>query len=54
MPLFPLPAVIGLLLNALLLAAMLVDDPFHTSAGIGAAIVLGIGYAVLGRREAEA
>lgn len=51
MPLFPLPALIGLLLNTLLLAAMMFDDPVHTGAGIGAAVLLGVGYAVLGRRE---
>ena len=50
MPLFPLPAVIGLLINAALLAAMLYDDPFHAGIGIGSAVVLGIGYALIGRR----
>jgi APA family basic amino acid/polyamine antiporter len=55
MPLFPLPALIGLSLNLLLLVAMLVDDPLHTLIGIGGAVVLGIGYALLqqGRRAAE-
>ena len=48
MPLFPLPALAGLTLNLILLAAMLIDDPLHTLIGIGAAIVLGIAYALLG------
>jgi APA family basic amino acid/polyamine antiporter len=51
MPLFPLPAVSGLALNVALLTAMLIDDPFHTLAGIGAALVLGVGYALLRRSE---
>ncbi|MGI8611513.1 MAG: APC family permease, partial [Sphingomicrobium sp.] len=49
MPLFPLPALVGLALNLILLAAMLIDDPLHTMIGVGAAVVLGIGYALLGR-----
>ena len=48
MPLFPLPALAGLTLNLILLAAMLIDDPLHTLIGIGAATVLGIAYALLG------
>jgi APA family basic amino acid/polyamine antiporter len=47
MPLFPLPALAGLMLNLILLAAMLIDDPLHTLIGIGGAVVLGIGYALL-------
>ena len=52
MPLFPLPALAGLALNLALLAAMFVDDPLHTSMGIGAALVLGIGYALVRRTSA--
>jgi APA family basic amino acid/polyamine antiporter len=52
MPLFPLPALAGLALNLALLAAMFFDDPLHTSMGIGAAIVLGIGYALVRLRSA--
>ena len=50
MPLFPLPALVGLLLNTALVVAMAVDDPLHTALGIGAAAVLGVGYALDGRR----
>lgn len=53
MPLFPLPALIGFLINAGLLAAMAVEDPVHTGLGIGAAAVLGIGYALFGKSERE-
>jgi len=49
MPLFPLPAVAGLVLNLALLAAMLIGDPLPTSIGIGAAVLLGIGYALVQR-----
>lgn len=50
MPLFPLPGLVGLLLNTALVVAMAVDDPLHTALGIGAAAVLGVGYALVGRR----
>lgn len=53
MPLYPLPALAGLALNLALLAAMFVDDPLHTGVGIGAAVVLGIGY-MLARRMSAA
>ncbi len=49
MPLFPLPSLAGLALNLALLAAMVVDDPKHSAIGIGAAAVLGLGYALFGR-----
>lgn len=49
MPLFPLPALAGLTLNVVLLAAMFIDDPLHTLSGIGAAVVLGMTYALLQR-----
>jgi APA family basic amino acid/polyamine antiporter len=51
MPLFPLPAVIGFLINTGLLVAMAVEDPAHTVTGIGAAGALGIGYALFGKFE---
>ena len=41
MPPFPLPALIGLLINGGLLVAMSVEDPSHTALGIGAATALG-------------
>ena len=49
MPWFPLPAVIGLLLNAGLVAAMAIEDPLHSAIGLGGAVVLGLGYALAGR-----
>ena len=52
MPLFPLPSVVGMLLNLTLLTAMVIDDPWHSALGIGAALVFGVGYALLGRRTA--
>ncbi|MDQ3078365.1 MAG: APC family permease [Pseudomonadota bacterium] len=52
MPLFPLPSIVGLLLNLTLLTAMVIDDPWHSALGIGAALVFGVGYALLGRRTA--
>lgn len=54
MPLYPLPALVGFLLNAGLVVAMAVEDPAHTATGIGAAVVLGIGYALFGKSEPEA
>lgn len=54
MPLFPLPAILGLALNLALLAAMFIDDPRRTSLGIGGAIVLGVGYAALGKKRSLA
>lgn len=54
MPLFPLPAVAGLGLNLALLTAMFVDDPLRTGMGVGAAIVLGVGYALFGRSTERA
>lgn len=54
MPLFPWPAVIGLLVNCALLVAMLFDDPVHAGAGIGGAIALGLGYALVGNRNRRA
>ena len=53
MPLFPLPSIVGILLNSALLAAMTIDDPVHSLIGIGAAVVLGIGYALLGEMGAR-
>lgn len=54
MPLYPLPSIIGLLINAGLLVGILVTDPWHSAIGLGAAAVLGLGYALVGRREAPA
>ena len=54
MPLYPLPSIIGLLINAGLLVGILVTDPWHSAIGLGAAAVLGLGYALAGRRDAPA
>ena len=51
MPLFPLPALIGLAINGLLLVAMLIDDPWSVGIGVGLAALLGLAYAVLGTGE---
>ena len=53
MPLFPLPAIVGLALNLALLVALFIDDPQTTGIGLLAAVVFGIGYALFGpSREA--
>jgi APA family basic amino acid/polyamine antiporter len=51
MPLFPLPALAGLLLNLTLLVALTIDDPGHSLIGLSAAVVLGIGYALFSTRK---
>ena len=51
MPLFPLPALIGLALNLSLLTALVVSDPWHALAGVGAAVLLGLAYAAVKRRR---
>lgn len=42
MPLYPLPIVVAVALNAALLGAMIYEDAFHSLAGIAAATVIGI------------
>ncbi|HWC57060.1 MAG TPA: amino acid permease, partial [Sphingomicrobium sp.] len=42
MPLFPLPAVVGFTVNALLIAAIFYDDPVDSSLGLGLLIALGV------------
>lgn len=42
MPLFPLPAVLGFSVNALLIAAIFYDDPFDSSLGVALLFVIGI------------
>ena len=44
MPLFPLPAIVGLLLNGLLLAAVVYEDPTHSLLGLGTVAVIGLFY----------
>lgn len=41
MPLFPVPAVIGLSINLLLMGAVIYEDPMHSMIGIGALIAIG-------------
>ena len=41
MPLFPLPALFGLTVNALLLGAIFYEDPFDSSLGVGLLLVIG-------------
>lgn len=53
MPLFPLPSLLGILLNLALLTAMTIDDPWHSLIGIVAAAALGAVYAIFGRNQAE-
>jgi APA family basic amino acid/polyamine antiporter len=54
MPLFPLPAMLGMALNLTLLVAMTIDDPWHSLIGIGASILLGAAYALFGSRSPPA
>ena len=42
MPLFPLPAVVGFTVNALLIGAIFYDDPIDTSLGVGLLVAIGI------------
>lgn len=51
MPLYPLPAIAGITLNLTLLVAMLIADPWHSALGIAAALLLGLGYALVGKRR---
>jgi APA family basic amino acid/polyamine antiporter len=46
MPLFPLPAMIGFTANALLVGAMVYEDPFDSSIGVGLVLAIGIGAKV--------
>lgn len=48
MPLYPLPSVVGMLVNLALLVGILVTDPWHSAIGIAAAALLGIAYAMFG------
>jgi hypothetical protein len=42
MPLFPLPALIGFTVNALLIGAIFYEDPFDSSLGLGMLVGIGI------------
>ena len=41
MPLFPLPAIFGFTVNALLVGAVFYEDPFHSSLGVGLVLAIG-------------
>jgi APA family basic amino acid/polyamine antiporter len=49
MPLFPLPALIGFSVNAVLVAAIFYEDPFHSSLGVGLVLVIGVAAKVRSR-----
>ena len=42
MPLFPLPALIGFSVNAVLVAAVFYQDPFDSSLGVGLVVAVGL------------
>ena len=44
MPLFPLPALLGFLINGVLLAALFYEDPGNSLAGLGFVAMIGIAY----------
>ncbi len=46
MPLHPLPVVLAATINALLLAALIYEDPFHSLLGTGFAVAIGLGYKI--------
>jgi APA family basic amino acid/polyamine antiporter len=49
MPLYPLPALVGALMNGLLIAAMVYEDPAHSIFGMVAVSVIGVIYAARSR-----
>ena len=49
MPLFPLPPLIGLLINAGLLYAVVREDPTHSLAAVAALVAIGVAYGVAQR-----
>jgi len=44
MPLFPLPAIVGLILNGLLLAAVVYENPSHRLLGLTTVAIIGLVY----------
>jgi len=48
MPLFPLPAIIGFTVNALLIGAIFYEDPIDSSLGLGLLVAIGIATKVHG------
>jgi len=49
-PWFPLPPLLAIALNAILLAALIYEDPAHSLAGVVALACIGAVYAVIGAR----
>jgi APA family basic amino acid/polyamine antiporter len=49
MPLFPLPALLGLAINGALLVALIIEDPVHSSLGLLLLMGIGAGYYVRSR-----
>lgn len=49
MPLYPLPALTGAVMNTLLIAAMVYEDPAHSLFGVVAVSAIGIVYGIRGR-----
>ena len=49
-PWFPLPPLLAIALNAMLLAALIYEDPAHSLAGVVALACIGAVYAVIGAR----
>ena len=49
MPAYPWPVIVAVSVNMALLIAMIVEDTFHSLAGIFAAILIGVGYRVFHR-----
>jgi len=48
MPLFPLPAIIGFTVNALLIGAIFYEDPIDSSLGLGLLVAIGIATKIHG------
>ena len=44
MPLFPLPAIFGFVINAALLGMLFYEDALNSSLGLGLAVLIGLGY----------
>jgi APA family basic amino acid/polyamine antiporter len=54
MPGYPLPSLIGMMINLSLLAGLLFEDPWHSAIGIAAALALGAAYSAFGSRRPAA
>lgn len=45
-PLYPVPIIAAACINVALLGGLLYEDPIHSLAGVGAAVLIGVGYHV--------